>query len=90
VSDARPPEGARAAAAGGASTVSLAEPTVSVIMPAWNAMRYIHAAIDSVLSQSYRDLELIVINDGSSDGDYAALQRIDPRVRVIDGARGGV
>lgn len=67
-----------------------AAPMVSVIMPAWNAMRYIHAAIDSVLSQSYRDLELIVINDGSSDGDYAALERIDPRVRVIDGPRGGV
>jgi len=70
--------------------VNSLEPMVSVIMPAWNAMRYIHPAIDSVLSQSYEDLELIVINDGSSDGDYAALERIDPRVRVIDGARGGV
>lgn len=67
-----------------------ATPVVSVIMPAWNAMRYIHAAIDSVLSQSYRDLELIVINDGSTDGDYTALERLDPRVRVLDGARGGV
>jgi len=65
-------------------------PCVSVIMPAWNAMRYIHAAIDSVLSQSFTDLELIVINDGSSDGDYKALEDIDPRVRVIDGERGGV
>lgn len=65
-------------------------PAVSVVMPAWNAMRYIHAAIDSVVSQSYRDLELIVINDGSTDGDYTALERIDPRVRVIEAPRGGV
>jgi glycosyltransferase involved in cell wall biosynthesis len=65
-------------------------PLVSVIMPAWNAMSYIHAAIDSVLSQSYRSLELLVINDGSSDGDYSALENIDPRIRVLEGARGGV
>lgn len=65
-------------------------PMVSVIMPAWNAMRYIHPALDSVLSQSYRDLELIIVNDGSSDGDYSALAKLDSRVKVIDGERGGV
>ena len=65
-------------------------PTVSVVMPAWNALAFIDAAVHSVLSQSYRDLELIVIDDGSTDGDYAALARLDPRVRVLHVARGGV
>lgn len=65
-------------------------PTVSVVMPAWNALEFIGAAMQSVLSQSYRDLELIVVDDGSTDGDYAALARLDPRVRVLQVARGGV
>lgn len=40
-------------------------PKVSVIMPAYNAEKYIREAIESVLSQTFRDFELIVINDCS-------------------------
>ena len=40
---------------------------VSIIMPAWNAARYIGAAISSVCVQTFRDFELIVIDDGSTD-----------------------
>lgn len=60
-------------------------PLVSVVVPAFNAARYLGAALDSVLSQSLRDLEVIVVDDGSTDQtaviahQYAAL---DPRVRV--------
>ena len=43
------------------------EPRVSVIMPAYNANRFVEKAIKSVLTQNYRDFELIVINDGSTD-----------------------
>lgn len=42
-------------------------PTVSVLMPCYNADRYIGAALDSVLAQTWPDLEIIVVDDGSSD-----------------------
>ena len=43
-------------------------PLISVLMPAYNVKDYISAAIESVLHQSYTNLELIIINDGSTDG----------------------
>jgi len=61
-------------------------PTVSVVMPAFNAERYLHRAIDSVLRQTLADLELLVVDDGSSDGTVALAQSYaerDPRVRVL-------
>src|SRR5215467_1463918 len=42
-------------------------PSVSVIIPAYNTARYIGEALDSVFGQTYRDFEVIVINDGSPD-----------------------
>lgn len=59
-------------------------PLVSVIMPAFNAERYIAEAVCSVLGQSHRDLELIVIDDGSTDGTARILASFDDsRVRVL-------
>lgn len=61
-----------------------AAPLVSVIMPAYNAEPFIAEAISSVLSQSVRDLELLVIDDCSTDGTYAlAMQQKDPRICVL-------
>lgn len=60
--------------------------TISVIMPVYNVAAYLPQALDSVLSQDYQDLEVIVIDDGSTDGSgticdaYAAK---DSRVKVI-------
>lgn len=48
-------------------------PTVSVIVPAYNAERFISQAIDSVLNQTYWDYEIIVVNDGSTDGTIEVL-----------------
>jgi glycosyltransferase involved in cell wall biosynthesis len=49
-------------------------PKVSVIMPTFNTTQFIKAAIESVLAQSFQDLEIIVVNDGSPDtGD---LERV--------------
>ena len=61
-------------------------PTVSVIMPAYNAERYLNVAVDSVLRQSFADLELLIVDDGSADGTVAIAQGYaarDPRVRVL-------
>jgi hypothetical protein len=61
-------------------------PTVSVIMPAFNSAAYIDAAIDSVLNQTVSDLELLVIDDGSSDETAALVARrrgTDPRIRLL-------
>ena len=56
---------------------------VSVIMPAYNGERFIAESIRSVLGQSFRDLELVVVDDGSTDGTREvvhALQAVDDRV----------
>ncbi len=60
-------------------------PLVSVVMPVYNAAHTVQAAIDSVLRQSYSDLELLICNDASSDSTGELLSWIDnPRVRVIE------
>ncbi len=61
-------------------------PMVSVIMPAYNAAAYIAQSIDSVLEQSHRALELIVVDDGSLDATAAIVElyrRADPRVQLV-------
>lgn len=61
-------------------------PTVSVIMPAYNAERFIEAAVRSVASQSFQDWELIIIDDRSKDGtaDIAMqLAQEDGRIRFF-------
>jgi len=58
-------------------------PLISVIMPTYNQLEYIRAAVDSVLGQTWKNLELIVVDDGSTDGTGPWLDRLDdPRVRV--------
>ena len=57
-------------------------PRVSVVIPVRNGKDFIHEAIESVLTQSLHDLELIVVDDGSDDFDYASLCTLDPRVRT--------
>lgn len=60
------------------------EPLVSVCVPAFNAERFVEAALSSILAQTYRRLELIVVDDASTDGTPAILRRLtDPRLRVI-------
>ena len=69
------------------------KPLVSVIIPVYNGRDYIGEAIDSAALQTYRNLEIIVVDDGSSDGTLDILRERaakDQRIRVISQANGGV
>lgn len=66
-------------------------PRVSIITPAYNAGRYLPEAVASVLEQSFQDWELIIINDGSTDGTRDYLESLtDPRIRIVHQPNGGV
>jgi hypothetical protein len=57
---------------------------LSVVMPVYNGARFLREAIDSVLDQTERDFELVVVDDGSSDGTPGILASYDdPRIRVV-------
>ena len=63
---------------------------VTAIVPVYNGAATIAEAIDSALAQSYRDLEVIVVNDGSTDATAEVLRRYDGRIKVIDRKNGGI
>jgi glycosyltransferase involved in cell wall biosynthesis len=62
----------------------MSPPAVSVVMPSYNHARYIARAIDSVLSSSFAELELVIVDDGSTDDTLEVLRpyRNHPKVRV--------
>ncbi|TZF86206.1 glycosyltransferase family 2 protein (plasmid) [Pedobacter sp. BS3] len=58
---------------------------ISVCMPAYNAEKYIREAINSILVQSYTNLELIIVNDGSTDQTLSVVKQFsDPRIKIIN------
>jgi glycosyltransferase involved in cell wall biosynthesis len=65
-------------------------PAVSVVIPSYNHAAYLAEAVRSVLDQTLRDLELIVVDDGSTDDSLAVLAGIgDPRLRVVSQPNAG-
>ena len=68
---------------------------LSVIVPLYNAERYVGACLDSLLAQTFADIEVICVNDGSCDrsreivAEYAACMAADGRIRIIDKENGG-
>lgn len=66
-------------------------PSFSVVIPLYNKGRYINGAVTSVMNQSHRDFELLIIDDGSTDGgDRIAAGFKDPRIRLFHQENGGV
>lgn len=71
----------------------MGQPLISVIIPVYNMELYLERCLDSVLDNTYRNLEVICIDDGSRDGSLEILRRYeaaDPRVVVIAKGNGGV
>jgi hypothetical protein len=73
--------------------VTVENPTVSVVMAVRNGAVFLEEAVESVLAQTLRDLELIVVDDGSTDRTpeiLAEFARADPRIRLVGPAAGGL
>jgi glycosyltransferase involved in cell wall biosynthesis len=69
------------------------EPLVTVVIPAYNAARFIDLTLDSVRNQTHRRLEILVVDDGSSDATCEIVERhlsLDDRVRLVRQPNGGV
>ncbi len=62
---------------------------ISVIMPCFNAERYLREAVDCVLKQTYPNIELIIVDDGSTDGSVEILQSYEGRIKVLRQANQG-
>ncbi len=63
------------------------EPLISIIIPIYNVEKYLSRCIKSVLNQTYKNLEIICINDGSTDSSLKILEEfklIDKRIKIIN------
>ena len=68
-------------------------PMVTVVIPCYNSLRYIAETMETVLKQTYQDFEVLVVNDGSTDGtaDWVnALSDREPKVRMVSQANQGL
>jgi len=75
------------------NTSPMSKPLVTVVIPAFNASRTIAATLDSVVAQTYDTLEILVVDDGSTDSTaeiVLAYRDCDPRITLIKQANGGV
>lgn len=69
------------------------EPLVSVIVPVYNVERYLEECVSSLVAQTYGNIEIILVDDGSTDGSDALCDRLagtDPRIRVLHKPNGGL
>jgi glycosyltransferase involved in cell wall biosynthesis len=67
------------------------KPLISVIMPVYNGAAFLAEAVDSVLSQSHEHLELIAVDDGSTDQSLDILRKVrDRRLRIVEQAHAGI
>ena len=68
-------------------------PLISVIVPIYNSELYLEKCIDSIIGQTYKNIEIILVDDGSTDGSYALCEKYasnDNRIKVVHKANGGL
>lgn len=65
-------------------------PKVSVVIPTYNGVKYVTEAIDSILNQTYKDFEIIVVDDGSSDKTIDVLKSYGTKINWISQKHSGV
>ena len=71
----------------------MSTPLVSIIIPAYNAAAFIRRAVESALAQTWQPVEVIVVNDGSTDDTATLVQSLcaqHPQLRLISTENGGV
>jgi glycosyltransferase involved in cell wall biosynthesis len=69
---------------------AVTEPLISVVIPMYNAEKFIHRTIDSILVQQFRNFEVIIVDDGSTDSSIqivSSIMEYDKRVRLISNGR---
>ena len=69
------------------------KPLISMVVPIYNVEEYLKECLDSILGQTYRNLEIILINDGSTDGSFSICEEYaerDDRIRLISKKNGGL
>ena len=69
------------------------KPKISVIVPVYNVEKYIEECLNSIINQTLKDIEIIIVNDGSTDKSYKIIDRIsrkDSRITVINQENSGV
>jgi glycosyltransferase involved in cell wall biosynthesis len=65
-------------------------PKVSVIIPNYNYEKFIAATVESVLSQTYKNIEIIIVDDGSKDNSLEVLKQFNNKIQVIEQKNAGV
>ena len=75
------------------SDVAEGTPSLSVIVPVFNSEQYLEKCLDSIVKQTFDDMEIIIVDDGSTDGSLGicnAYGRLDKRIKVISKENGGL
>ncbi|MDR0827788.1 MAG: glycosyltransferase [Desulfovibrio sp.] len=70
--------------------MTVTTPKVSVLLPTWNAEMFLREAIDSIMAQTFKNFEIMIVDDGSTDGTRDIIASYaDPRIVLLDGPRTG-
>src|SRR3989304_6615985 len=64
-------------------------PKVSIIIPVYNTEKYVQDAIESAINQTYDNLEIIVVNDGSTDESLEIIKKYEDKIKIISKENGG-
>ena len=65
----------------------MSSPKISIIIPAYNVEKYLESCLESVINQSFKDIEIICVNDFSTDNSYNIIKKYadtDNRIIIID------